>query len=82
MDIQHEHVYGIIIFIWQKAIYIYMSTVSGISKVWQVGQMPWEHLGGGGGGGAPLNRFVFDICYPIDICNGLVRHLQKKFKTD
>ena len=33
-------------------------TSSGVSRVWQVGQVP-------------LNRFVFDICYPIDIFNGL-----------
>ena len=30
--------------------------------------MPLE---GGGGGGAQLNRFVFDIWYPIDILNDL-----------
>ena len=40
---------------------------SGVSRVWQVGQVPWVLLKGG----APLNRFVFDICYPIDIFNGL-----------
>ena len=33
--------------------------------------MPWAPLEGEGGGGAPLKRFVFDICYPIDIFNGL-----------
>ena len=47
---------------------------SGVSRVWQVGQVPWTPLeggGGGGGGGAPLNRLVFNICNPIDIFNGL-----------
>ena len=33
---------------------------SGVSRV---GQVPWAPLEGSG---APLNRFVFDICYPID----------------
>ena len=32
-----------------------------ISGVYRVGQVPW----------APLNRFGFDICCPIDIFNGL-----------
>ena len=47
---QKEHVYRIIIFIWQKAIHLFMSAVSGVFMVWQVGQMPWVPLEGGGGG--------------------------------
>ena len=42
------------------------NVASGASRVWQVGQLPWRHLKG-----VPLNMFVFDICYPIDIFNGL-----------
>ena len=40
---------------------------SGVSRVWQLGQVPWAPLKVG----APLNRFVVHICYPIDIFNGL-----------
>ena len=43
---------------------------SGVSMVGHVGQVPWAQFEGGGGGG-PLNMFVFDICFPIEIFNGL-----------
>ena len=37
--------------------------------------MTWTPLEGGGwvggGGGVPLNKLVFDICYPIHFFNGL-----------
>ena len=38
-------------------------------------RVPLVGGGGGGGGAAPVNRFVFDICYPTDIFKSLVRHL-------
>ena len=47
MDMQKEHVYRINIFIWQKAINVFMSAVSGVSRVWQVGHVSWAPLDGG-----------------------------------
>ena len=44
---QKEHVYRIIIFIWQKAIHVFMSAVIGVSMAWQVGHVPWAPLEGG-----------------------------------